>query len=230
MKSSLVVPFAIIAAGVIVAGSVYFYFHPKTPMMPTDTENLSVVRAVDDTDHILGNPAASVMLVEYSDIDCPFCKNFKETMEKTMATYGASGNVAWVYRHLPITDQHPNAEMHAEAAECVAAQGGTAAFFRFIDEVNDAASGTAQFDPAHYGTVIQKLGLDTTAFSTCLQNHTYQKRVADDAANAIASGAGGAPYTVLIAKGEPPVSISGAFSYEQMTQLIDAALQKAGVK
>src|SRR5262249_50857138 len=146
--------------------------------------------------------------------------NFRETMESVMATYGASGNVAWVYRHLPLTSLHPNAETHAEAAECVAAQGGTNAFFKFIDLVNAAAPGTTQFDPAQYGTIVQKLGLDADSFASCLKNHTYQKRVADDAQNALAAGAAGTPYTVLLIKGQAPASVSGAFSVDQMKDII----------
>jgi protein-disulfide isomerase len=135
-----------------------------------------------------------------------------------------------VYRHLPVTDQHPNAALHAEAAECVAAQGGTAAFFRFIDAVNAAAPGTAQFDPSGYPAVVEGLGLNTDTFASCMQNHTYQKRVSDDAANILAAGASGAPFTVVYISGQPPFSIVGAFSTTQMKQIVDEALQKAGVK
>jgi protein-disulfide isomerase len=228
MRSSLVIPLALVIAGTIIAGGVYYFFNGSA--QNAGLQNLSVIRPVDDTDHILGNPAAAVKFVEYSDVDCPFCKNFKDTMESVMATYGAGGNVAWVYRHLPVTDQHPNAQAHAEASECIAAEGGTSAFFKFIDALNAAAPGTTQFDPTKYGPVVEKMGLDTSAFTTCLTNHTYQKRVADEAANALAAGAGGTPFTVILIKGQPPVSISGAFSLSQMKQITDEALAKAGVK
>lgn len=228
MRSSYIVPFAILVAGALVAVAVYSYFH--VPAKPPSLENLSVIRPVDDSDHIFGNPAASVKFIEYCDIDSPFCKTFRDTMEKVMATYGAGGNVAWIYRHLPIADQHPNAETHAEAAECVAAEGGTSAFFKFIDLLNAAAPVAAQFDPTQYGPVVQELGLDTDAFTTCLSGHTYAKRVAADSANVLAAGGTGAPYTVFLIKGQAPISLSGAFSYDEMKQLVDAALLKLGAK
>jgi len=230
MRTSLVIPFSIIIAGILVAGGVYSYFHARAAHPAGAAQDLTVIRPVDATDHILGNPSAPVKFVEYSDIDCPFCKNFKATMETLMASYGASGEVAWVYRHLPITTQHPSAEMHAEAAECVAAEGGTSAFFRFIDAINDAAPGAAQFNPSGYVGIVEKLGLDTDAFNACLENHAYKKRVEDDANNALAAGAGGVPYTVVLIDGQAPFSISGAFSLDQMKQIVDAALQKAGAK
>ncbi len=229
MKTGLVLPISIIVAGIIIAVGVYSFVSSRAPVVDHGTP--TATRAVTANDHILGNPLAPVMFVEYSDIDCPYCKNFRSVMEHVVADYGPTGNVAWAYRHLPISDQHPNAESHAEAAECVAVQGGTSAFFRFIDALNTAAPDVQQFNPSQYSTVIQSLGLNTDTFSSCLQNHTYKDRVAKDAANAIAAGASGVPYTILLIKGvEQPVSISGAFSYDQMKQIAEEALQKAGVK
>ncbi len=132
MKNSLTIPVAIALGGVIVAVAVYASM-PKTS--PTDTGNAALVRAVGATDHILGNPAAPVMIVEYSDFDCTYCKDIHETLHQIIANEGASGKVAWVFREFPLTEIHPNAFSHARAAECIAKTTGNDAFWKYTNRI-----------------------------------------------------------------------------------------------
>ena len=64
----------------------------------------SLVRGIDSTDHVFGNPTAKVIIVEYADFDCTYCKTFNETMHQLIANEGATGNVAWVFRHYPLLE------------------------------------------------------------------------------------------------------------------------------
>jgi len=88
------------------------------------------VTAYQEGDHILGNPEAPVMIIEYSDLECPFCKRFSGTMKEIVAE--SNGNVAWVYRHWIV---HPGALAKAGAAECVNKLKGNDAFWKYIDLV-----------------------------------------------------------------------------------------------
>ncbi len=97
----------------------------------------AAITPLSQKDHLNGNPNAPVKIIEYSDLECPFCKEFHETMLQVMREYGAEGQVAWVYRHFPLT-KHPQAEPDAEAAECVASLGGETAFWDFITKVFSA--------------------------------------------------------------------------------------------
>ena len=81
-------------------------------------------------DHIIGNKDASVVIVEYSDLECPYCKRFGETMKEIIAE--SNGDVAWVYRHWIV---HPGALPKAGAAECVAKLKGNDAFWKYVDLV-----------------------------------------------------------------------------------------------
>jgi len=83
-----------------------------------------------DADHILGPKNAAVTIVEYSDIDCPFCKRAKPTIDQILKDHP---EYALVYRHSPIAQLHPLAEYKAQAAECVASVAGEPSFWKFMD-------------------------------------------------------------------------------------------------
>ncbi len=85
---------------------------------------------VSEADHIRGNAEASVVLVEYSDYECPYCRSFHPSMVQAMEEYG--DQVAWVYRHFPL-GFHATAMPSAIAAECVADEAGNDAFWAFSD-------------------------------------------------------------------------------------------------
>src|SRR3989344_3149438 len=126
----LSIPLAIIVAGVLIAGSLY-YSNIKTAKELAKVKSLGDVepaeiemRPVSSSDHILGNPDADVIIVEYSDTECPFCKQFHSTLRRVIEEYGKEGRVAWVYRHFPIDSLHPKARKESEALECANELGG----------------------------------------------------------------------------------------------------------
>lgn len=88
------------------------------------------VPAYEEGDHIIGNPDAQIVIIEYADLECPYCKNFGGTMKDLVS--GSNGNIAWIYRHWVV---HPTALPKAGAAECVAKLKGNDAFWKYIDLV-----------------------------------------------------------------------------------------------
>jgi protein-disulfide isomerase len=87
-------------------------------------------QVLSPTDHIQGDPAtASATIIEYSDIDCPFCKKLQPTMQELVD----EGKIAWVFRHSPIPQLHPNAKTKAIAVECAVKLGGEQAFWKYLD-------------------------------------------------------------------------------------------------
>jgi protein-disulfide isomerase len=223
MKRELKIPLAIIFAGAILAFAVYTVRHHDAS---TSTEDPSVVRAVDTSDHVLGNPAAPVTVIEYADIDSSYAKDFQKVMEEVIQNYGAGGNVAWVYRHLP-ADPQSNSAQHAEAAECVASLSDTNTFFAFIDALQAAAPGDNSFDPLGYDAVVTRLGLSSGTFDQCMASHTYKQRVVSDYGNAGAIGATASPFSVLLVHEQKPAIIEGSVPYPAMKKIIDASIAKA---
>ena len=102
------------------------------------------IRAVTADDHILGDiNTAKLVIVEYSDLECPFCKAFHSTMHQVMDEN--KGEIAWVYRHFPLTQIHPKAMQAALASECAWDQGGNEAFWKYADKVFEAGLQTNTF-------------------------------------------------------------------------------------
>lgn len=89
---------------------------------------------INEADHWYGNKDAQFVIVEYGDLECPYCAAVHPTIKKILETY--DGKVAWVFRHYPLSI-HQNAHIKAIASECAFEQGGDTAFFKYIDAMYD---------------------------------------------------------------------------------------------
>ena len=106
--------------------------------LPQGIEKLGADQAakvpkLESNDHVRGNRNAQVLLIEYSDFQCPFCQRFHATGLQVLDEYG--NDAAWVYRHFPLDQLHPQARPAAVASECVYEIGGDEAFWQFADKV-----------------------------------------------------------------------------------------------
>lgn len=219
------VPIAIVVAGLLIAGAVFFTQNSTPSTTGTDTEKVKLVNPVTSADYIKGSPDAKIVVIEYSDIDCPFCKQFHTTMQKIVDEYGKDGDVSWVYRHFPLTSLHPNAARHAEAAECAGNIGGNDGFWKFLDAMIAANPPGQNADPVNYPTYATSAGLSADALTQCIAKGDMKKNVDEDYNNALATGGTGTPYSILIIKGaKEPIAISGALPYEQIKAAIDSSL------
>lgn len=221
----LVLPAAIIISGLILAVAIFVFRSDGGPS--ASAGDVSQTRPVSPEDHMIGNPEAKVKIVEYSDIDCRYCKGFQKTMAQLMTEYGTDGDVAWVYRHFPLVDIHRYAASHAEAAECVASIAGESSLWRFIDILHAAAPDVNQFNPRDYPGAISQLGVPEAEFTTCMDEGRFADRVQADFENALAAGGEGTPYIVVFVEGQEPVALEGALPYDAMKQVIDRSIQSA---
>jgi protein-disulfide isomerase len=224
-RETWLIPVAIILAGAIL-GLATYTIRSKELTLPPEGD-VSVVRPVSETDHIIGNPGAPVVIIEYADIDSSYAKDFQATMQQLMTEYAAGGQVAWVYRHLPLIDQHVNSRRHAEAAECASSLGQPGAFWRFIDSAHALAPGSTELDPSYYDSIVDGLGIRPEAFNACLNANTFAKRAMDDFENGLNAGAGGSPFSVVLIKGKPPITIDGAVPYDAMKTILEESIAKA---
>lgn len=203
-KRDVFLPASIIIAGVLVAGSVIWSVGKRAegpatppPVPPVAGANIAAMRAVDASDHVRGDRGAKVMVVEYSDFECPYCKRFHDTMNATRAAYpGAS----WVYRHYPIATLHTKAAREAEAAECAAELGGADAFWKFADRIFEVTPSNDGLDPAELPAIAAYAGVDERLFASCLASGKYADAVAASVREAEALGVRGTPYAIFISE------------------------------
>jgi len=222
------IPIAIVVAGALVAGALFFAGRStETPGAgnPTGNPTVEKVVPVSASDHILGNPDAKVILVEYTDLECPFCKAFHATMQQIMQEYGPGGNVAWVMRNFPLQQLHPNAPRLAEAAECIAELGGNDAYWNFLDAIIVQAPINTLFDMSKLTPTATGVGVSGTAFESCLASGKYRNKIEKEYADAIASGGQGTPHNVVVTKDGQNIPIPGAQPYEAVKSVLDAALK-----
>lgn len=228
-KSNLSVPIAIVLAGIIIAGAMYFGDGPKTEKKAVDTApktGLNQVRAISAEDHIRGNPNAKIVIVEYSDTECPFCSRFHNTMKQIMDEYGKGGKVAWVYRHSPLDQLHSKARNEAVALECASELGGNDKFWAYTDRIYEITPANNGLDPAELPKIAEYVGLDIAKFNSCLTSGKYDAKIQADLENAQATGANGTPWSVIIVDGQAEQSLNGAYPYANVKQIIDTLLTK----
>jgi protein-disulfide isomerase len=239
--NTYIVPISIIVAGALVAGAVVLSKGATTTggaragapaaqqAAPGEPQEIKVsLSPVTDADHIQGNPDAELVIVEYSDFECPFCAKFHPTMEQVMEEYGKDGKVAWVYRHYPLS-RHAQAQPSAEASECVAKIGGDAKFFEYAKKLFAGTPQSLSKDALLANATA--IGIDAKAFNECVASSYGRDQVAADVADAnlitkSAPGGFGTPYSIIVAKDGSQFVIEGAQPYFRVKQIIDTLLAK----
>jgi protein-disulfide isomerase len=227
------VPAAIVTGSVIIAIAILIAFHSpaaannKQKAQPAaDTTPTSVpadVAKLRDTDYIRGNKDADVVVIEYSDSDCPFCERFHPTMQTIVQAYG--GKVAWVYRFFPLTDLHPNTYTEATAMECVGKLAGNDAFTKYLDFAIGVTLKPDAASNAPLTTEALKLGVDKDAFKKCLADAATSARIEHDTKEATDIGAQGTPFSIAVnQKTGKQVVIPGAYPYADVKKDIDSIL------
>ena len=192
-----------------------------------NSAKLEKMRRITSADHVRGNSNAPVKIVEYSDLECPFCKSFHSTLQQVMNEYGKNGKVAWVYRHFPLDAIHSKARTEAAAAECAGELGGNNAFWAYIDRFFAVTPSNNQTDiQTVLPKIAREIGLDESKFNSCLASGKYAKRIQEDLDNANAIGGNGTPWSIVVTKSGKKYPLSGAQPYEAVKQLIELALQE----
>lgn len=230
-KNNLTIPIAIVIAGVIIAGAVYMS-KKDAGVVKKDPSTAEAGNAdlapITDQDHLIGNPNAPIVIVEYSDTECPFCKTFHPTMQKIMDEYGKDGKVAWVYRHFPLDSIHPKADKEAEATECATELGGNDMFWKYIARIFEITPSNNNLDAAKLPEIAVELGLDKTAFETCLNSGKYKDKVETQFQSGITAGVRGTPHSFIITTSDgKKYPIEGAQPYNTVKSVIDAGLLDA---
>lgn len=196
-----------------------------SPLPLNNPQEIKGKVTLNDNDHISGNKNARVLLVEYSDMECPFCKKFHPTAQQIVDNY--QGKVAWVYRHLPLPF-HTNAQKEAEASECANELGGNTAFWKYVNTLFQRTnSGGTGFPLKDLTPLAVEIGLDETKFQACLDSNKYTERVKNDQTEAVNLGVNGTPGNILLDTQTGKTKLMpGAYPFTDFQKAIDGLLSE----
>jgi Na+/H+ antiporter NhaA len=166
-------------------------------------------------DHVRGPADALVTVVEYADFECPFCGQAEPEVRSLLADFG---DVRYVWRHLPLRDVHPHAQVASEAAEAAALQG---AFWEMHDLLFDHQDALTLRDLAGYA---RSLGLDVERFMTDLRAHTGAARIDEDIDSADLSSVSGTPTFFING-----IRHYGAYDIATLSAAVRAAYARAKI-
>jgi len=210
-------------SAVVVAGGLTWGVLRITQLLPAekrarlllgDTRLIQdLIPAVDpDHDHIRGPKQALLTIIEFGDFECPYCGQAEPVVRDILT----DTSIRYVWRHLPLTDVHPRAQIAAEATEAAAAQD---AFWPMHDLLLQHQDALTMDDLSGYA---ESLGLDVTRFNADLERHEYTTRVAQDLESADLSGVSGTPTFFINGQRH-----YGAFDLPTLTEAIQVARERA---
>jgi protein-disulfide isomerase len=168
-----------------------------------------------ERDHIRGRVDAPVTLVEYGDFECPYCGHAAPIVGKLLDHL--PDELRYVFRHLPLNDVHPNAQLAAEAAEAAGAQG---AFWDMHDRLLGNQDDLAPSDLYRHAA---DLGLDLNRFNDDLRHRRHAPRVAEDVQSADSSGVSGTPTFFINGRRH-----HGVYDVDTLTRAVKTAARRAG--
>jgi protein-disulfide isomerase len=160
-----------------------------------------------------GDESAPLIVVEYSDFQCPFCKRAAPDLRKLVDVYPETVRLVW--RHFPLPG-HPEARGAAEAAACAGEQN---AFWEYHDQLFANQDSLASADLRRYA---EDVGLDVSQFDACVESHRYEATVTDDLAGGNRLGISATPAVFINGR-----LILGAVGYEVYRRVIDEELAAA---
>ena len=168
-----------------------------------------------ECDHIRGPQDASVTLVEYGDLQCPYCGQAEPVVRALLN----DSDLRYVWRHLPLTDVHPQAQLAAEASEAAGSQGK---FWEMHDLLLTRQDNLKPLDLVGYA---RQLGLDVDDFHQQLMHHDYAARIAQDVESADSSGVSGTPTFFINGQRH-----FGAYDIETLSAAIKTARARAAIR
>ncbi len=198
-------------AFIIGLGAGYLLWGQVPTAVSENTNGIQRVTVSTKGEPSLGPADAPITIVEFSDYQCPYCQKwYKEVFAQLLASY--PNQIRFVYRDLPLP-MHSEAVPAAEAADCAGEQG---AYWKFHDAL---FSGQETLGRSAYEQFAANLGLDTAAFTTCLDDHRYRSRVETDASDAAHLGLTGTPSFYINGR-----ILIGALPLESFKTIIDEEL------
>ncbi len=212
--------------GLFLGPTINEMLHPYNPTVPTP-------RSLPDVnDNSLGKADAPITITEYSDFQCPYCRQFHEkTEDQLIQDFVTTGQVRFVYRSFG-GFIGAESQASAEAAYCAGDQGK---FWEMHDILfaNQTGENVGAFSNARLSTFAQKIGLDMTQYNSCMSSGKFASRATQDGTDGAAAGVKATPSFILsyVVNGQTKTQlIEGAQDISTFQSDINAALTEMGIK
>lgn len=178
------------------------------------------LKPISDADHIRWNKDAKIVLVEYSDFECPFCKRFHDTVKQVMENY--DWKVAWVYRQFPLSFHWEIAQKEAEASECVAEIAWNDKFWEYADLVYATTKSNWWLEESQLYTMADQVWVNKDKLKECLSSWKYVAKVKKDIEEWWAAWVTWTPWNFVVNKDTwEIIPIIWAQPFENIKQVID---------
>ncbi len=199
---------------------------PQPAQQPSQPGAPQIFRVSIDDEPVKGNPNAPVIVVEYSDFQCPFCARFfTQTLPQLEENYIDTGKIKFVYKDLPLDSLHPNARPTHIAAECADEQGK---FWEYHDVLFEKQSEWQRLPSTDLSSTLtayaSDLGLQSASFESCLQSQDIADEVNKDSLEAASYGATGTPTFFIGTEKDGFIKLVGAQPYAVFQNEIDKLL------
>lgn len=234
---SFAVPLAIVIAGLLIAGAVFFTNKGKdtTPTNGSDTTTNapdtngdtypSVTTTISDSPYLGNKDKVKVAIVEFTDYQCSFCqRHLQEVFPEIVKNYVDTGKIIYVIRDFPLSFHGQIAIDSANAAHCVNEIGGKDAYTKYHEQIFAVA------DTAALSSAAQALGVDMAKYNTCMSENRYKGKIDADIADGTKAGVTGTPgFVIGVLKDDGTVEgkrVDGAYPYDTFKTILDEMLAK----
>lgn len=239
---AIIVGSIIIATSIIVSGTMIRNTIANTGTSTTQNDSNAnkelgkfTGKPIDDKDYVEGRVDSKVIIVEYSDPECPYCILAYPTIKKLREEY--VGKIAFVYRHFPLVQLHSHAFAESQAIDCAGVVGGTQKYYSYMDALFEYKSPRqTQTDPSPLlpttgkEDLARSVGIDVGQFSSCIKNAKSSDIINSSMNDGVKAGVDGTPTTFVLVKNgntyDVIANISGAQQYPYFKAAVDEALSK----
>jgi len=175
-------------------------------------------------DHIRGAKNPKAVIIEYSDLECPFCKSYHTSLKQALEEY--PNDVAWVYRHFPIASLHPKAAKESEAVECANKLAGNDGFWALTDKIFEVTPSNNDLDLNILPDLANQVGLNVSDFQKCLDSGEMAENVEEGIQSGARAQVRGTPasFVMNMKSGKFQEVQGGAVPYTTLKQIIEKVL------
>ena len=175
-------------------------------------------------DYIDGDKNAKLILISYTDLECPYCKRAENNVIKKLEAKYKKSDLSFVTRHFPLKTLHPSSCKEAKATVCAGSLGGSDKYYKMINKIFENTKSNGNFDLKKLPKFAEEIGVNKLMFNKCMDDENIKKIVKSSYAEGDYAGVMGTPTLFLMARDGDGVRVSANF--ESLDKIISDTLKE----